>query len=314
MIPRTDLTSASGAEALSAEARALVSESLSANTRLAYTRALNELDRWLKNRELSDPALAEYCAYLHSAGLSPATISLQLAAVRFRARFNDQPKPDGALTHRAMRGIQRTSKNRGRGQAAALRWRDADMAATMAAREGTLLGLRDAALILVGSDALLRVSELVGLTVDCLSFEEDGSGRVLIRRSKTDAEGAGAVLYLRKRTVGNVHKWLLEAGIDSGAVFRRVLRGDLRIGDRALNPQSVGRILKRRAFLAGLDPKAISGHSLRIGAAQSLVHRGATLPELQQAGRWESPVMPGRYARKGLAGQSAVARLRDDDD
>ena len=42
--------------------------------------------------------------------------------------------------------------------------------------------------------------------------------------------------------------------------------------------------------------------------AQDLVKDGASLPELMQAGRWESPAMPAHYARAELAAQGAVAR------
>ena len=47
----------------------------------------------------------------------------------------------------------------------------------------------------VMSDGLLRISEARALTVDDVTFEEDGTGRLLIRASKTDQEGrrGGAV-------------------------------------------------------------------------------------------------------------------------
>ena len=62
--------------------------------------------------------------------------------------------------------------------------------AALAARRG-LAGLRDAALIAVASDALLRVSELAELEVGDIDF---GTGTVTVRKSKTDQEGEGAVL------------------------------------------------------------------------------------------------------------------------
>ena len=69
------------------------------------------------------------------------------------------------------------------------------------------------------------------------------------------------------------------------------------------------RIITARAAAAGITGR-ISGHSLRIGAAQSLAAAGASVVEMQQAGRWQSPSMPGRYARGPLARRGAVARLR----
>ena len=54
----------------------------------------------------------------------------------------------------------------------------------------------------------------------------------------------------------------------------------------------------------------VSGHSLRVGGAQSLAAGGASLVEMQQAGRWQSPSMPGHYAKGQLADRGAVARIR----
>ena len=60
----------------------------------------------------------------------------------------------------------------------------------------------------------------------------------------------------------------------------------------------------RPAARAAAAPR-VSGHSLRVGAAQSLAAAGAGLVQMQQAGRWQSPAMPAHYAARG-----AVATLR----
>ena len=52
----------------------------------------------------------------------------------------------------------------------------------------------------------------------------------------------------------------------------------------------------------------VSGHSLRVGSAQSLTAARAGLVELQQAGDWQA--MPAHYARHQLAARGAVAKLR----
>ena len=51
-----------------------------------------------------------------------------------------------------------------------------------------------------------------------------------------------------------------------------------------------------------------SGHSGRVGMAQALATDGAGLPELMEAGRWESPTMPARYIKEQQAGCGAVAK------
>ena len=57
----------------------------------------------------------------------------------------------------------------------------------------------------------------------------------------------------------------------------------------------------------------MSGHSLRVGSAQSLVARGASTAELMQAGRWTDERTATRYAAKELAANGAVARYFEDD-
>ena len=64
-----------------------------------------------------------------------------------------------------------------------------------------------------------------------------------------------------------------------------------------------------RAKAAGLTGR-YSGHSLRVGSAQSLVGRGATLPEAQLCGRWGTPRMVAHYVRAQRAERGTVARLR----
>ena len=84
--------------------------------------------------------------------------------------------------------------------------------------------------------------------------------------------------------------WLGASATESGPLFRPVAKGDpkspaLRVGSGALTPRSVRRIIRARAEAAGLGPEnpslgRVSGHSLRVGTAQSLAARGATVIEM----------------------------------
>ena len=296
-----------GFPALPASARALAEASLSAETRRVYAGALDRLDAYLADAALGDRALAGYLGHLFEHGRSAASAGLVVAAVKLRARLMGQVSPVGVATERVLAGFRRASRDRGRGQVVGIRWEQAD-AAALAARFGDLAGLRDAAILAVASDALLRVSEVAALDVEDLTGEPDGSGRLTVRRSKTDREGGGAVQYLGPSTLSRVRAWLNAAGISTGPLFRRVRRGGHADAAR-LQARSIRNIVAERAANAGIDGR-ISGHSLRVGAAESLAAAGASLVELQTAGRWSSPAMPGHYARGMLAGRGAVARFR----
>ena len=300
---------------LSAAASQLAAASISKNTRISYQAALDRLQAFLRKQGrdrtgLDDSLLAEYLTALHGSGASPASAAMVIAAVRFVAKITGQSSPAGPLSGRVMAGLRREGKDRGRGQVQGLQWGQADTVAAVAGNRGqSLAGLRDAALIAVMSDCLLRVSEAVALQVDGLQLEADGTGRLTIRQSKQDQEGEGAVLFMGAPTVSRVRAWMRAASIESGPIFRRVRRGDKVIGAASLSTRAARAIIQRRAADADLQGR-FSGHSLRVGSAQSLAAGGASLVEMQTAGRWQSPTMPGHYARGQLAARGAVARLR----
>ena len=89
----------------------------------------------------------------------------------------------------------------------------------------TLIGRRNKALLAVAYDTLLRRSELVGLRIDDLSVEPDGTGTVLIRRTKTDQEGEGAVAFLAADTMALLRDWIEAAELTDGPLFRSMRKG-----------------------------------------------------------------------------------------
>ena len=106
-----------------------------------------------------------------------------------------------------------------------------------------------------------------------------------------------------------VKRYLKKAEIVEGAVFRRIRRGG-HVGDERLTDFSARRIIQQRARAAGVDG-FIAGHSLRVGSAVSLAQAGATVVDMQIAGRWKSAQMPAHYAKAELAERGAIARYKD---
>src|SRR5579862_7790959 len=72
----------------------------------------------------------------------------------------------------------------------------------------SLPATRERALICVAYDTMARRSELVALDVEDFGCLSDGTGRALIRRSKTDQAGEGNAAYLSRTTVRYVKLWL----------------------------------------------------------------------------------------------------------
>jgi integrase len=197
-----------------------------------------------------------------------------------------------------------------------------------AASEG-LPATRERALLCVAYDTMARRAELVAFNRGDFKFLEDGSGRALIKRSKTDQAGEGHTAYLAPATVRYLKAWLELAQITKGAVFRRVIGTGFppkkpprpgrehklrtipeRIGAR-LSPAAVGDIFKSVAKFIKMAPediRGVSGHSIRVGATQDLLALNIDLASVMQAGRWKSHRMPMRYGEHVLAGLGGMAR------
>ena len=282
----------------------LIKASLSENTLKAYQRALQCLEIWLSGRTLSDALLANYVTTLHEDGKSPATIGQAIAAVKWQLKHQLQETYNFPITQATLAGIRREGKDRGRGQVDGLIWQDVERICVYAETEGTIAGLRDAAMIRLMSDCLLRISEVVTVNVGDLKEKT-----LTLRSSKTDQEGTGESLYVCDSTRDVLEGYRERAGITDGAVFRHIRRGD-HIQPTRLHPHSARRIIKKRAVNAGVDG-FISGHSLRVGSAVSLAQVGATVVDMQVAGRWRSSQMPAHYAKAELAERGAIARFKD---
>ncbi len=281
----------------------LAKASMAQNTRRSYEQALRGFEG--SGRPETDAGVAAYLGDLYGQGRSAAMAAMAIAALRFRARLMGRVSPVGPAAERVLAGFRRLTRERGCGNVAGMRWEEADRACELAERAGDISGLRDAAIVAVASDALLRVSELEDLDVGDVDLAEQ---TVLIRRSKTDQEGEGVVQYLGEPTIARVRAWIEAGALTEGPLFRSILKSG-RLREGRLTRRSIRRIIIRRARDAGVKGR-ISGHSLRVGGAQSLAGAGASLVEMQLAGRWRSPCMPGRYARGQLAKRGAVARLR----
>lgn len=270
-------------------------QSLAPATIRAYEDQLQRFSTWCRSRNLQpknpadqDEALSSWIAIRFKSGASPSTIAQGLAVVRFAARSSGAPDPVGPETAATMRGVRRAGWSRGIGQVRGMTWAEVESAASAAARSGGVGGLRDAALLRLGSDGLLRVSELVAVNRADLEPAEDGSATLRIRRSKTDPAGNGATLYVGERTWNTTRAWIAASGVErKGPLFVPVRRGGTALVAQRMTTRSARRIIRTRARAVGIEGR-ISGHSLRIGSAQELVRAGVDLPGLMQAGRWRS--------------------------
>ena len=195
----------------------------------------------------------------------------------------------------------------------------------------SLLELRDLAIINLMFDALLRADELVRVCIEDISARNN---TLLVVSSKSDQSGQGQYRYISSSTISMVQEYINEANLDpktkatrlssdlrglhKGVLFRRLtnhktalLPFDENIPSHkanVLNYSSVYRIWQRIAQRAGISEN-ITPHSGRVGGAVSLAEDGASLPELQLAGGWQSPEMPGHYTKQANVKRGGMAKL-----
>ena len=134
-------------------------------------------------------------------------------------------------------------------------------------------------------DGLLRRGEAAALRWGDLADADDGAGVITARRSKTDTDGAGAVLWISAPTMRDIAAWrerLSFFGADVGSEAPLV----------GLAAPSIARRLAAAGEAAGL-PDRLSGPSGRVGMAQDLVRHGldlaATMQSVVSGGREPPP-------------------------
>jgi len=162
--------------------------------------------------------------------IKPATIVRRLGSISSAHALMDLPSPTKAsIVTNSMKGLKkrRTVAQR---QAVGVRFGDSEapapagltFSAMLIACGGDVQGLRDAALLSLGYDAGLRVSELLAVRVEHIEAEADGTGLLSISRAKTDQEGEGAYAWVSADSMRRIAAWLNAAAIVAGFIFRRV--------------------------------------------------------------------------------------------
>ena len=169
----------------------------------------------------------------------------------------------------------------------------------LCATADNLRGIRDRALVLLAYDSMCRRSELVSLRVSDIHLDIEGNitqMKIRLRKSKTDQELQGRWIFPTKRSADAITIWINQAKLDDGYLFRGINNAiDI---THELKSSQINRIYKRLAKDAKLPKEIIdhiSGHFMRVGAAQDLLKSGASMPAIMNRGRWSKTDAVMRY-------------------
>jgi site-specific recombinase XerD len=298
-------------------ARKYIDMATAPNTVRAYESDWAHFEAWCREQGLrpfpADPAtVGLYMAALASTA-KVSTIRRRLAAIskhhRDAGRYSPCSMKYSAICE-VLNGIQREKGTRPAAKAALS---TDELRAMVSALPQTPRGLRDRTLLLVGFAGGFRRSELAAL--DMADVNDTGDGlKVLIRRSKTDQEGAGRTIGIpygsdpRTCPVRAYRAWVKASGIAEGPVFRHF--HNQKMGHRAISAQSVALVVKRAAGRAGIDPTAFAGHSLRSGLATTAARNGASERSIMRQTGHKSVQMVRRYIHEAeLFHDNAATKL-----
>lgn len=297
-------------------ARDYAAASKADNTRRAYRSDWAGFSSWCAANGLEClPAAPETVAlYLTSraeAGRKASTLTRCLAAISEAHLAVGLVSPRGSSTVKAvLRGIRRTTGTDPHQKAALL---PGELKAMLEALPGTLAGLRDRALLLVGFVGAFRRSELVGLNVEDVSRVADGL-EITLRRSKTDQEAEGRKVGLPFAStpaacpVRSLAAWMGASLITTGPIFRSLNRHG-HLGTR-LSGRSVALIVKRSAQAVGIEAEHLAGHSLRAGLATAAAKAGKSSRAIMKQTGHRSERMVAKYIRDAsLFTENAAAGL-----
>jgi integrase len=284
-------------------ARDYAAQSRSSSTRRAYSRAFRAFSAWCSARAVvplpaSGELVAVYLAELADGGRKVASIALALTAINQAHVLAGEPAPRASAALREVwQGIRRTL---GTAQVQKAPLLVEGLRAVVAALPGSLAGLRDRALLVLGWALGARRAELVALDLEDLLETAEGL-QVTIRRSKTDQEGAGRKVGVPYGStpatcpVRTVRAWREASGIDSGALFRGVRHGRLSV--HRLDGRDVARIVQRSAAAVGLQIVDLAGHSLRAGLVTTAARAGKTERSIMAQTGHRSIVQVRKYIR-----------------
>lgn len=236
--------------------------------------------------------VADYIKKLSDGYLKSASIRIAIAAISSIHRLNDLADPTQYSTVKIE--MRRMFRSLGREAKQAYGITKPLLEKMMAVGGKDLRGTRDRALLSLAYDTMCRRSELISLRIEDIVYS-DGNMRIKLRKSKTDQQGLGRTLAISEEATEYVLKWLEILEDSSGPIFRGV-KGN--VIQEKISAAQVNRIYKYLAKKASFDPevtKSISGHSMRVGAAQDLLKSGASLATIMNKGRWNKTDTVMRY-------------------
>ncbi len=280
------------------------------NTRKAYQNDIKHFADWGGLLPTSPEIIIRYLQEL-ATQLNPRTLVRRLTAIKHWHTYQGFVDPTSyPLVRKTLTGIMHVH-GKPKQKATALTVEHLHCMVQFMRQQDTLAMWRNNAILQIGFFGALRVSELINIKMEQITFMPEGM-EILIPRSKTDQTGTGQYCALPYGDdalcpVKALKTWCEKASIQEGYIFREVDRYQ-NIGSKPLSSKSISTIIKTIATSCQLpNPENYSSHSMRRGFATTASRKGASFVSIMRQGRWRHEGTVLGYIEEGLRFEANAA-------
>lgn len=272
----------------------------SKHSKRAYGRALQNFVTW--HKEAGQPALTKatvqaYIADLRAQDTSASVINQALSAIR---KLASEAADNGLLEPTLAAGIQHIKGEKHSSLPAGRSFTAGELSALLevCAREQSVIGIRDSAIIAVAYTCGLRRGSIVNLNLADYT-PETGELKVLAAKRNKDLTA-----YVTNGAKMALDDWLRIRGDEPGALFYQVRRGG-HIKRNRLTTQAIYHVLQNRAAQAKIPP--LSPHDFRRTVIGDLLEAGVDIATVARMVGHSSVTTTARYDRRPEEAKRAAA-------
>ena len=279
-----------------------------ANTRRIYKHAAKRFLGWMEEtgrvlEDFDEDGFAAYKISLMEAGLSAASVNLNLSAARSLLKHKGHKSVAKSIDNEPVRKVPKREF---------LEKEDIyDLLATC--KKGTEVNTRDYAMINLMIRTGLREKEVAEALIGDL--ERRGENATLWVRGKGHTDKDDYVLLFPK-SLAPIDKYLEEYRKGAKADEPLFTATSNRSAGKALAPKAISRIIKERLRRIGFDDSRYTGHSLRHTAITLALEAGANPKQVQIMARHADPgttqIYTHDYERRKHSGEAFIEEFLDD--
>lgn len=277
----------------------------SAHTRRQYSAALGAFEMWRNGRTFNRTLVEEYASELQKRGLSPSSIKQAVAVVKWWIRrcidlaHEQLPREQAReFEYKVSRILNIEEKTVAKGTRLPtgrhIENNELDQLLDACRSDPSPAGLRDAAMITLAANTALRNEELRALTVNDLTYSDDGTAELKVQHGKGDK---ARIVDIFPRTLAVVDAWIILRGVGPGPILCPVRKNGAIATGSPIGYEATRKILHKR-FIQSALAKNTTWHDFRRTAIGLMFDQGIDVSTMMQISGHSDPKTLKRYDRR----------------